>query len=509
MSNGRSRSAIAILAGSGTNTLIVSIQAVVLIPLYLNAIGPRLYGAWLGSGDILLWMMAFDLGLPNLMIQRIGAAHGKSDTKTVSEYFATGMLVLAAVAFSVALAAYVLSFYLSGWLGITGADAEVLRSCFLIGSIAAAINIFNNSVVGFSRAIQDAKIITATIIASSLGGFVVSLVLILAGYGLWSVAFGLLARALISLIGSAYFLRKVLKGDLVRYFKVRRQILRELLVISPATALGGLGYAVMNQSEVALVAFFIRPELAVVFSLTRKVLEIARGIIDMIAFATYGSFANLVTSDQKHRTLAVHSEISSLRLSLAVVGAAAYMVINESLVSKWVGNSQYGGPWLTVFFAVQFIVVGSSFLLNYLYRATGPVMRGSLALVAESALRVPLMILLLLWMGLPGIPIAGILTGGIFWYLAYRWTVKEVVLFSQPTQLIYLKLWIGRLVTFTIGVLGCFFVWSFTWSYIVISGFIVSMCGCAALLYLDPQLVNVHLYLNKILFWLKSKWVKN
>ena len=73
----RRKATITTLIGGTAGTLIVTVQAAVLIPLYINHIGPRLYGAWLASGDFLVWMQAFDLGLPNLMIQRIAMAYGK------------------------------------------------------------------------------------------------------------------------------------------------------------------------------------------------------------------------------------------------------------------------------------------------------------------------------------------------------------------------------------------------------------------------------------------------
>ena len=275
MSTSRRRAALVTLAGSTTNTLVVSIQGVVLIPLYLRAIGPRLYGAWLGSGDILVWMYAFDLGLPNLMIQRIGAAHGRGDSRSVAEYFATGMVVLAVVAFAIALCASALAFPLPGWMGLVGAEANTLRLCFIVGSIAQAANIFNNSVVGFSRGVQNTTFMNMVVIVSSVVGFGVSLGLVLTGWGLWAVALGLVARSGVSLVGSVFFTVSALRGGMLRFFRVRRHMLREFLVISPATALGGIGYAVMNQSEAALVAIFLRPELATVLILTRKALDVA------------------------------------------------------------------------------------------------------------------------------------------------------------------------------------------------------------------------------------------
>src|SRR5947209_4163631 len=90
----RRTAALVNLCGSTANTLVVAVQAVILIPLYLHFVGNRLYGAWLASGDILVWLQVFDLGLPNLLIQRIGAADGAGDDETIGEYLATGAVSL-------------------------------------------------------------------------------------------------------------------------------------------------------------------------------------------------------------------------------------------------------------------------------------------------------------------------------------------------------------------------------------------------------------------------------
>jgi len=489
MSNtSRRHATLATLVGSSFTTVIVAIQTVALIPLYLRAVGVHLYGAWLGSGDFLVWMQTFDLGLPNVIIQRIGAAHGKGDAKSVGEYFATGMLTMAIVATLLGCAAFALSYRLPGWMQLAGEEARTLQFCFIIGSSASALTVFNNSIVGLARGIQKTTFMNAFAIVAGLASFAVSLILVLKGWGLWSIAFGLMARAVVLLLGSGIFLVATARSGLVGFLRIRWTILRELLLVSPATALGGIGYAVMNQSDTALVAIFLKPELAAVLNLTRKALEVGRGLVDTIAFATYGGFAHLATSDQRRRVLEVHAEITTVRLSLAVVAASAFMAVNPSLVSLWVGSGQYGGALLTILIALQFIVAGNSFLMNYLYRALGPVMKGSLALAAESVTRVPLMIGLLLWLGLPGIPIAGVITGSIYGLLSYRWTIKEVASFAAPRPKPSLSVWATRATIFGAGILFCiFFQWN-NWFFIVAMGSTISLAGMVALAYVDPLL---------------------
>src|SRR2546425_8841364 len=106
----RTTAALASLTGNSLNVLVVSVQALLLIPLYLAAVGPRLYGAWLASGEILTWMQAMDLGIPNLMIQRIAAAHGGGDRRVAGEWFASGLLVLGLIGAVIAVLGAVFSF---------------------------------------------------------------------------------------------------------------------------------------------------------------------------------------------------------------------------------------------------------------------------------------------------------------------------------------------------------------------------------------------------------------
>jgi O-antigen/teichoic acid export membrane protein len=484
----RRRATIATLAGSSANTIIVSIQVLVLMPLYLRAVGPHLYGAWLGAGDFLIWMQAFDLGLPNLMIQRIGVAHGQGNTKAIAEYYATGLAVAGMVSLVLAIAASILSQFIPGWMGIEGADARLLQHCFILGVVAGSINLFNNTIVGLSRAIQDTAFLNGVVVVATLLSFAVSLGAVLTGWGLWAVPMGLAARAIVSLAGSAIFNVKVMRGEMLAHLHVRRAVLREFLAVSPATALGGLGYAMMNQSESAIIAIVLRPELAAVLVFTRKLLEVGRNVVDMIAFAAYGGIAHLVASKQRNRILHVLAEITTLRLSCAIVGAAAYMAVNASLVAVWAGPAQFGGPTLTILMAVQFLVVGQAFLLNYSYRAIGPVIKGSLALLAESVVRVPLMAGLVMLLGLVGIPLAGIITGSLFAVLTLRWTKEEVSSFADPGPHTPLRVWWARGGILLIGALLGLVVQVRSWPYVVVTSVVVASLTGAVLLWLDPVL---------------------
>lgn len=496
---GRRAAAASTVIGYTVNTLIVSAQAVLLVPLYISALGPRLYGSWLASGEVLVWMQALDLGIPNLLIQRVGAAHGRGDERAVGEWFASSALVIGIVACAVGGLGAALSFLMPRLFDLSVAEAAQLQGAFLVGSVAVSGVIASNIAVGLSRGVQDTSFMNAVVVAASVASLVTSLVLIEHGFGLWAIAFGLVVRALVMLVGAAVFIARSLRRGLHRFVRLRRAILRECLLISPLTALGGISYTVMNQSETFLIATLLRPELAVVYAVTRKAAEVGRGLVDVLGAATYGGFAHLVASSERHRSLRVLTEVTSLRTSIAVVMAGAYVAVNASLVATWVGPAQYGGLVLTALIALQSIVLGSSYLVNSLYRALGNVARGSFVLIVEMAIRIPLMAISLVSFGLPALPVAGIITAATSGALVSRWTHHELARFAEPARGRSNVTWAIRAVVFGAGLALAYWLYAPTWAFVLFVGSSMAVIGGGALLVVDPNLSDIRRTLRGIL----------
>lgn len=484
------------LVGGTAGTFIVTLQAAILIPLYINHIGPRLYGAWLASGDFLVWMQTFDLGLPTLMTQRMAKAYGQGDHRSVGEWFCTGAVVLAGVAALIAAAGIGIAFPLPGFFGLAGVEADQLRHCFQLASVGAAANLFNNVFVGLSRAVQNTAFMNFTGVVATMASLAVSFWLVLAGFGLWALPLGLTTRALLVLAGSVIFVLREHWEDLKRHFSYSNAIARELAAISPATTLGGLSYSLMTQSDTAIVGMFRGPELATVYNVTRKLMDACRGLIDQVAFASYGGFAHLVTSPDRSRALRVYAEIRSVRLWLAISASAVCMAINGPLVRLWVGEKQYGGAALTILLTLQMIVGGESYLINYLYRAAVSVKIGSLALAAEAAGRLPLAVTLLLWLGLPGLALGAVLAASVSSLIVLRWTIGALSTFAAAPGRIAPHTLLTRAFVFCIGILMCLTVRLGSWSSVVLVACAVGAAAATVLLFTDRNLSAVRLQIR-------------
>lgn len=397
------------VAGSSLVVLIGFAQAFLLIPLCLDRLGSRLYGAWLGGAELLAWIQLLDLGIPNLMMQRIGAALGRGDTGEGGRWFASGLAVMLALAVVLALLGFGGSTWVAEWADVLPAQAALFEDCFRAAVVASALLLLNNAFVGLSRAAQQTALVNGTLVGGAVVGFAVSLALLLAGVGLWALAWGLLARAVVSLGGGLAFFLAPERAPLRVQVRPSVPVLREMRALAPSMSGASVGYLAVAYSELALVTTLLGPTAAAVYGLTRRAVDAARSLLDTIANAVYGGFAHLLGSEDRERAPAVLREILLARWACACLAAACVAAVNRGFVTLLFGPEHWGGFWLSLAFAVQLVISGQSFLVNYLYRAAGAVREGSILLSAWAALHLLATVLALKLVGMVGGPAAGTL----------------------------------------------------------------------------------------------------
>jgi O-antigen/teichoic acid export membrane protein len=491
----RRKAAIGTFASSTATTFLVAVQALALMPLYLSHVGPRLYGGWLATGDLLVLMLAFDMGIPNLLIQRIGASLAASDQRAIGAYFGTGASILVAFAAVLGAALCVAAPFVPGWVHLTGSEAATLQQAFLLGSLATCLMLVNFIFQGLARGLQQTTVVNLSSFIGALLGFGLTLFLLLKGYGLLSIAIGVSVRSSVTLLGSVLFLCFGVDRAILRSLRFDKTVAREFWRLSPPMFVGGVGFSFMNNSQVLLAAMVLGPEAATIFGLTRKATELARSVLDAVGHASYGGFAHLFAAGDRAKTWAVYREVIAVYLAIALALMCAYVAVNPSLVSVWVSPKQFGGVPLTVLFAMATTVGGWSYLTLSLYRSTDHHMAVSGALLLECAVRLPLMYGLLLMFGLPGLPLGVILTGLASGMWAHR---RIAALLPQIASNVAVHpIWAARAATFATGVLICTISIQASWSFVLGVGLcVVAVCG-VIFMTTDPLLARMRTVLTQ------------
>jgi O-antigen/teichoic acid export membrane protein len=416
----RRSAAAATFIGQGATAVINLGQVFLLAPLCLSYLGPYHYSSWLVVSELLVWIQLLDGGLPNLLTQRVAALLGRGERAEAARWISTTLLWLAAGGVGVLVVSLLAVPVVSRWLVEGEEHRTTFAGAISVAVLASTLIMVTNGIVGLSRGTQRTAFLGTVQVVSAVVALLVPAGLLLAGWGVWALVVGTLARAGVMVAGAIAFLAQMTARGEPWRARPSRRISGEIAGLVPSMSAGNIGYALGNNSELLLVSSLLGPLPALAYALTRRAFDGARSLVDGIAFAIGGGFAHLVSADDRGRAREVLGEILWLRGTVAALILGAAVVMNEHVVSLLFDAANFGGLLLTFAFAAQTLCAGHSLLVNFLWRAAGHVREGSLFLAVEAIVKVGLMALGLVVMGPIGAPVAGCVASLMALFLILR-----------------------------------------------------------------------------------------
>ena len=474
------------LAGGYLTLALTVVQGLLLVPLYLRYLGAGVYGAWLASGDLLGWLAMLHMGITGVVTQRMAAAHGRGERAAVGEYYATGVAVQAVLMAVLVGLGLLVAPFVPGWLGIQGEDVRTLSRCFAAAAAATGLGFMAAIVGSLPIAVQRMTFNAAATLACTAVGLVTTLWLLLAGAGLWALAWGMLARNGLLLLALAGDAAVALRREGTR-MRVRGPVLRELGSLGGPSLLSMLGNTAVGRCDALLIAVVFRPELATVYVLTRRAAEIVSMFLALIGAAVYPGFAHLVGSGHLSRARQVLAQAERGYLAAGALAVALYMALNRTFMELWVGPAQYGGHLLTVLVGLNVLLVGRAALRTYLLGASGHIRQSAHLIFAEAVVRVAAVLALLLVIGVPGVPLAGIATTVASALVARGWLRRRLEAPASPEAGTRMgAAWAGYALLLAAGALAGGERWTRSWAGFVAWGALFALAGGALLVAMDP-----------------------
>jgi O-antigen/teichoic acid export membrane protein len=414
------------LAGGYANLLLVMVQGLVLVPLYLRALGPATYGAWMASGDVLGWLAVLDMGVAGVSTQRMAAAHGRGEHRTVADYFGTGVVVQLVLALVLVGLAVLGAPWVPGWVGLHGAAARELSACFAVAGVATGLGLLATVLGTLATSAQRMLFVNGAIFVSGLVGLLTTLALLLDGRGLWALALGMLARSALLVLAVGGHAAYVLRSDLGARARVRWVVAREYMGLSRVAVVTMLSNAAVGRSDALLIALFFGPVAVTPYVLTRRAAELLAMFLARIGGAVYPGFAHLVGSGNHVRAAQVLAQVGRIYFVVAVPAVALYLALNRSFVALWVGSEQFAGGLVTLLVGMNVLVVGWAGMLLFLVGATGDIPASGRGIFIEALLRMGVGLSLLALWGVPGLPLAGVVTSAGAAYLTWAWLYRRL-----------------------------------------------------------------------------------
>ena len=381
-----------------------------LIPLIIAKIGPNQYGYWLASGGILAWASACDLGLAGIIKQRCSLYLGRMSTGKAVEYFQVGLLIYCLLLLLLLAVIYGLSFLLDPLLNLPAQQVTLFQHTFLLAGAAMALSVLKNIFAAYLHAAQKP---TGDIVAGALGQllnlvFVVYL-LTCTSAGLWAIPIGMFANHFASVIVILYYIFK--ESPVLRTKpSISRAILRDYFTVSPVLFVARLGSQMTAKIEPTLIVMFLTPELATMFTIAKRLVEVMMGFANSVRGGLIAGFSHFFGEKGAEATVNLLDRILQMTIGISFAIALVYVATNRNFVDLWVGPEYYIGSLICVFMSLEAFSKSVGDSMIHLVGALGELRRSSVALLAESVIKVGLMFIFLPLLGVVGLPLASLIS---------------------------------------------------------------------------------------------------
>lgn len=401
-----------------SNIIILIFKNIIIIPVYLNFFSLSTIGLWIASSNVLTILSSIDLGLNIVLTQKLSIINLNKKGNDFNILFSSGMLIFFIISVIFLIISFLYINFIDVIFTIPLAYKGNLSYSLLFTAIALSVNII---IQAFTSMFQALKFTFGTGLSSLLSNILEVVVLFL----LLFYTKSLVSIGLSILIGSAFnlFLHFYLYKRLT--LKINLQILsfdlktiKLLFLSSVPLFFSRVTRALMNNSQATILSIFVSNQSAAIFEITVKLFKTANLFLAPIGSSIFSSIASSFSKVKNNLEYLdeFRFKIKRIILSfflLSIIIFSYIIIINYNFISIWSGSNSYGGIFLTIACFFSFFFQTIARFLTFILNSIGVISQISNYEVLEMFLRAILLIVLVKYFGVYGIPISEILSTGL------------------------------------------------------------------------------------------------
>ncbi|MDD5596349.1 MAG: lipopolysaccharide biosynthesis protein [Victivallaceae bacterium] len=367
-------------------------SGLLMVPLYIRFIPLDVYGVWLASGNILVWIGAIDPGLTTVLQQRVGFAYGKRDFRTIRDVVGCGLIISALVSLFIILLGSIAAFYLSSLLKLPATvDVSVIVLAFFLAVVGNSLNLFSFSISAINQGLQSSLGYGLVYIIVTALALVLQIILLHRGFGILALAIGSVFCGTFYILGQSSYLIWRFTGEKIG-FRFSFSRFSQMTKLLSYTFLGRAAGIVANNFDLFIVARFLGPESVAVLSLTRKAPIIARELVNQPSVAFMPAISHLAGAGEMDKAQDILMRLMRI-LIWALLGVLGGLIaLNGDFVKLWVGAKLFAGKNINLMLCIGIFINLATYCLGSIIIALGNIKGVSIANLIQSVLFVILVI---------------------------------------------------------------------------------------------------------------------
>lgn len=397
------------------------VSGILMFPLNLRHISIGMYGAWMASGNVLVWLTIVDPGLSAAIQQLVANAYGGGDRKKVSALVWSGIAISAVLVLLLGIAGLFLIPMLPSILNLPSSiDWATLHHACFIELVASVLTVFGYAVISSNLGLQSSLGAGLVYVTSTTVSILVQIYMLLHGYGVIAIPAANLVRGGGMLAGSFVYLIFRFKSEKYRLLPDFTEVRSVLRVVS-FTFFGKIAGVLSANLDGVFVARTLGTSVVPMLRATRSPIDLCSSFVQRPAVAMAPAIAHVVGAgeiEQKGHVLLRFTAIASWLVFLMAAGFAA---LNHSFVRLWVGDKLFAGTAVNSILVANSVLVAIVGTMSVLTFALGDIKKSTIVSGIQSLLTVGFLYIGSRYYGLIGVVLAplaaAVLVGG--WYQPY------------------------------------------------------------------------------------------
>lgn len=402
-SNERYRRIALITASNFLARIVTLFVRLLTVPLALSYLGKQQYGLWAAITAVVTWIVLFDFGIVNGLVNGLSEANGQDNKIMATKLVSTAFFILIAVA-SVAGCVFVILAPIIPWDDVFGARGTVDADLVRWSVIAAVVPILFGFPLSIVRQIYAGYQKTYVANLFTVVGSVLTLLALIAA-AKWDVKLPLYILVLgmvnvITLSMNFVFLVKFEMPWLLPRIKcVSRPAFDRLMTTSVPLFLFQIGSLLVNQSQFLILAHVSGLGTVAEYSIVNSLYV---GLMSVIALTTASflpPFRESVERGDRTWMTKGFRRMLVLRMGMAAIVALLILVAGNRILQIWLSSSELAfgfGVWMMLAVLILAATWSSAFsdllrIMDVIWVQVGTVLINGIFVVLLTYILVPSM----------------------------------------------------------------------------------------------------------------------
>ena len=338
----RSKNYIAGLSSGYFLTTATVLVGLWLTPFSLRFLDREEYAVFALASDVIMWLGLVDLGIAGGLRARAALLVGRPDQQTLSGLASSAFYAQMIIVAVVVLVGLLVALLFPDFFPVRPDLRATSQGVMLLLALGVAMSIGTQTFSALLIAHQQIHVDNAIGLLNLALRSVITVVMLLMGYGLYSLAVATIAAKGMSSVLAVYRVRRLLPSIRIRMSLATWDLFKEVGRLGIWFSIGGMaGIAITSMGNI-LTAKLLSVDMVTSMSLTNRVYGLAAGVLMQLTDTARPMLGQLIGEKKRDEAFNAYRQLLLLSGAAGILISAAAWAANRAFVAWWVGGSTMG-----------------------------------------------------------------------------------------------------------------------------------------------------------------------